>query len=239
MNMTTQLPKVPIMTLISRFTLLEIAGAQRKLFRLIGIRRPRSLSLEDLVIPDSHICKKATDIVRKCEPDFLFNHSVRSYLFGLAVGQNIGLTPDRELLYLACILHDIGLTPEHDGVESFELQSSRAARSFLEQEEQAEDRIELVHEAIALHTSAGIAGLREPEIALTHFGTGFDVLGVRSEDVSSSTKKTIVEHWPRENFKDQFAKLLDGEVDRKPNCHMAPVHKLGFSKMIRRAPFSE
>ncbi|MCP4448989.1 MAG: hypothetical protein GY811_27195 [Myxococcales bacterium] len=55
-----------------------------------------------------------------------------------------------------------------------------------------EQRAVLVHEAIALHTSAGIAHLREPEIALTHFGAGFDVFGLAREEVASETKDAIV-----------------------------------------------
>ena len=67
-------------------------------------------------------------MARAIEPDFVFNHSVRTYLFGLAIGENLELRPDRELLYLASILHDVGLMPEHESEGSFELDSARAAR---------------------------------------------------------------------------------------------------------------
>ncbi len=109
----------------------------------------------------------------------------------------------------------------------------------MQQQKQTAERVEMVHEAIALHTSAGIADSREPEIALTHLGTGFDVLGVHNEDVALTTKRAIIERWPRADFKDQFAHLIDAEVLRKPDCHMAPMHKFGFVMMMKHAPFPE
>ncbi len=237
--LTRELPQVPIPRLIPRLLRLELAGALRRLARALGHRRPIALTPEQLEIPDSELARRATKLARAVEPDFVFNHSVRTFLFGVAVGHNLGLRPDRELLYLASILHDVGLTPEHDGEGSFELNSARVARSFLLDAGVDDARAALVHEAIALHTSAGIAGSREPEIALTHFGAGLDVIGVRREDVADATHEHIVTVWPREQFKERFTELLREQVTRKPNCHIAGPMKLGFDKMIRRAPFSQ
>lgn len=233
------MPQVPTPRLILRLLGLELAGLAGRAARLVGIKRPVPLEPEQLAIPDSAIASKATALARALEPDFVFNHSVRTFLYGVAVGATLDLRADRELLYLASILHDVGLMPEHDGEGSFELNSARAAHAFMTEEGFAAKRAALVHEAIALHTSAGIAGSREPEIALTHFGAGVDVIGVHREDVADATNREILETWPRERFKERFIPLLEDQAQRKPDCHIAGVMKIGFAEKIRRAPFDE
>ena len=95
------------------------------------------------------------------------------------------------------------------------------------------------HEAIALHTSVCVADAREPEIALTHFGAGLDVLGLRRADVADRTFRAIVEGWPRERFKAAFNEVLRDQADRKPGCHIAKQLRLGPAAKIEDAPFAE
>ena len=239
MELTTRLEPVPTAILLARVARAELAGLCRRVARTLGLRRPRPLTLDDLAIPDSALAQRATQLARDCESAMLFNHSVRTYLFGKAIGLNLGLAPDPELLYVAAILHDLALTPEHEGPGSFELHSADAARRFLQAQCVPSERADLVHEAIALHTSVGVAGSREPEIALTHFGAGLDVIGVHREDVSDATLQTVGAAWPREGFKYAFAAMLSDEAARKPGCHIARQVRLGFSKRIQAAPFSQ
>ena len=239
MQLTESLSRTPTPTLILRFMGLELGTLVRRTARALGINRPRAISTADLAIPDSALADEATALARGCEPDFLFNHSVRSYLFGVAVGKQLELKPDRELLYLAAILHDLALTPRYEGEGSFEVNGARAAREFLVEAGLPGERADLVHEAIALHSAVGIAGSREPEIALVHFGAGVDVIGFRGEDVAKETRQHIVTQWPRENFKEHFARLIEEQALRKPDCHIAGHFGLGFNKKIQGAPFSE
>ncbi len=225
--------------LILRFARLELGSLGRRVARALGINRPMAISLEDLAIPDSQLVVQATTLARSCEPVFLFNHSVRTYLFGSAIAKHLDLRPDPELLYLASILHDVALTPEYDREGSFEVNGADTAREFLLSKELTAERADLVHEAIALHSAVGIAGNREPEIALVHFGAGVDVIGFRSEDVAVPTRNAIVESWPRAGFKEYFAQLIADQATRKPDCHIAGHFGLGFNGKIAAAPFSE
>src|SRR5579864_4728691 len=59
---------------------------------------------------DSKIARLATELSRRVSPPYLFNHAVRTFLFGSLVGKSLGKKFDEEILYLACILHDLGLT---------------------------------------------------------------------------------------------------------------------------------
>lgn len=63
----------------------------------------------NLIIPDSKQLKKQ-----------LYNHCMRTYAFGGALGDRYGFKYDRELFYLASILHDVGLTDHACRKHSFE-----------------------------------------------------------------------------------------------------------------------
>jgi hypothetical protein len=96
-----------------------------------------------------------------------------------------------------------------------------------------------VHEAVALHAAVGIAGRREPEVALVHYGSGFDVIGFRSDGIGKRTRMAIVERYPRLEFKRDFSVLIADQAARKPCCHIAGHAALGFDRMIQTAPFAE
>jgi len=50
---------------------------------------------------------------------------MRTYLFGALVGRSQKMDFDMELLYLACILHDIGLTTRFMRERPFEIEGLR------------------------------------------------------------------------------------------------------------------
>ena len=61
-------------------------------------------------IPDSKMARDLTQLIRDTEPDLLFHHSTRVFLFGALTGKRKGLKFDPELLYVGAMFHDIGLT---------------------------------------------------------------------------------------------------------------------------------
>ncbi len=155
------------------------------------------------------------------------------------MGRRGRLKYDRELFYLASVLHDLGLTPRHNGSGSFELEGANAARSFLRERGLPEEKADLVHEAIALHSSVGIASKRTPDIALVHFGAGMDVFGYRAMDIAPKTVEHIVQAYPRLGLKDVLVNILQDEAKRKPNSHIAGLVGLGFCNKIKGGPFAE
>jgi HD superfamily phosphodiesterase len=60
-------------------------------------------------IVDSSIAKRATNLSRSVSPPYLFNHAIRTFIFGSLVGRSRKQKFDEEILYLACIMHDLGL----------------------------------------------------------------------------------------------------------------------------------
>jgi hypothetical protein len=49
------------------------------------------------------MAKELTELIREREPDLLYHHSRRVFLFGALTGQRKGLDYDPELLYVGAI----------------------------------------------------------------------------------------------------------------------------------------
>jgi hypothetical protein len=62
---------------------------------------------------------RAVEYVRACETEPVANHSLRSYLFAVLLAEHEGLRPaadfELDLLFFACVLHDLGTSPEAGG----------------------------------------------------------------------------------------------------------------------------
>src|ERR1700742_2727549 len=114
--------------------------------------------ISGISIPDSKIAREAAELVRQHETEMLFNHSVRVYVFGAIKGIRDKLKFDSELLYVAALFHDLGLADAyHTETKRFEVDGADAAHTFLRRYGIPEPKADLVWEAIALHSTPGIA----------------------------------------------------------------------------------
>ena len=202
-------------------------------------------------IPDSKLCAEATAFVREVSPRFLFHHCTRTFLFGDALGRRGGLRYDREALYLSSVLHDIGLLDRFQGSQRFEVEGADHAAEFLRRHGAATELVDLVWDAVALHTSVGIANRRRPEIALTAFGTALDISGVGADDIEAIEVQRIVEEWPRDNMKAAMLDLVLSHIRAHPrqvavtwmsevgHKHLPGFKCPTFSALLADSPFPE
>jgi HD domain len=174
------------------------------------------MSLTEYSIPDSEICKKATQLTVEVSPSFLCNHCLRTFLFGDFLGKRDGLKCDRELLYLGAVMHDLGLTARFAGEQRFEVDGADAAKAFVLEHGLSDEKAEIVWDAIALHTSLGIAEHKQPEIALVCLGASADALGIRIAEISPEIVEQVLEAYPRLGFNAAVTELLISQVNRKP-----------------------
>jgi hypothetical protein len=166
-------------------------------------------------IPDSRLCQAATACARAVSEPSLFNHLMRTFGFGCAAAGARGIAFDRELFYIAAVLHDLGLTELSRHEQRFELESADAAKAMLSREGMRDADIELVWEAIALHTTVGVPPRKRPEIALVQLGAAIDV-GFVSLDVVAAELPAILEHWPRLAFKTELLRYFARLYERNP-----------------------
>ncbi len=226
--------------MLPRFIGMDMRMARLKLSRRLGLRELIPLVPEAYKIPDSDIAVKATKLVRELSGDMLLNHCYRTYLFGCVLAHQDGLKFDREVFYLSSIMHDIGLTDQYAHAPgSFEYVGAKVAHQFCLSQQYDTDKSAMVHEAIALHTSIGIAHKRDPETALVHFGAGVDVIGIRFDEIPPHTLSRILEDYPRLGFKELFTALLQAQADSKPESFIAAHIALGLNTKIKATPFAD
>ena len=164
---------------------------------------------------DSKIAREATELSRSVSPLYLFNHAVRTFLFGSLIGRARGQSFDEELLYLACILHDLGLTEHFEGDLPFEIQGAESAKHFLEECAYGKEKAGIVWDGIAMHASI-IGHYKQPEIALVGEGAGADVVGPDFSEIKKDDVAAIVKAFPRLRFKDTFLKACANVVRKHP-----------------------
>jgi hypothetical protein len=185
-----------------------------------------SNSIADVRIPDSKLAQEATQLIRDTEPPLLFHHSTRVYLFGALAGIRKKLKFDPELLYIGAMFHDIGLTKQYSSAtERFEVDGANAARAFLKQHGIPETSIDVVWDAIALHTTPGIPQHKKPEVALVTAGVEMDVLGIDYDGFSDSQRTAVVAAHPRGNhFKEEIIKAFNEGFKHKPETTFGTVN---------------
>src|SRR6266699_444302 len=150
-------------------------------------------SVAGVVIPDSKLTREVTELVKDTESPLLFHHSSRVYYWGALTGKHRGLKFDPELLYAGAMFHDMGLTPAHASAhERFEVDGANVARDFLRSHGIAEQDIQTVWTAIALHTTPGIPPHMHPVVALVTAGVEMDVLGLGYSEYSEAERQAVV-----------------------------------------------
>src|SRR6266849_4965628 len=132
--------------------------------------------LAGIKVPDTVLVRDAIDLSRSASEPFLFNHVMRSWLFGILLSE--GAKPDPELLAVSAVLHDLGLTDRYTAENRFEVDGANAARAFLKDRGISTQQTQVVWDAIALHTTPSIALHKEPEVVMTHSGITVDVIGI-------------------------------------------------------------
>lgn len=167
-------------------------------------------------LPDSDLCRAATDFARRVSPGFLFNHVLRSYLFADRAAGVRKTGFDREVLYVSAVLHDIGLTDAVPIKSRFEVEGADAAKAFLSEQGMADAAADVVWNAIALHTTPEIPQRMGPEIALCQLGTAIDIGFVPLAILSERVVAEILEAYPRLGFKKAMVELLASIGDRNP-----------------------
>jgi hypothetical protein len=175
-------------------------------------------TIAGVVIPDTALVREATDFIRSAEDDVLFHHSRRAYLFGALHGRRMGLQPDPELLYVAAMFHDLGLTERYGtSSERFEIDGADAARDFLVERGVDQSEAHKVWLGIALHTTPGVPARLDPEISLLVAGVATDVVGVGREQLPPEALDAVTAAHPRPDFKNRILVAFNDGMKHRPD----------------------
>jgi hypothetical protein len=216
----------------------------------MSIKNPKSAA--GIIIPDSAIATQATELLLEHGNEFLYNHSLRVFLFASLNGKRTKANYNPELLYISAAFHDLGLTSHYSSPDKrFEVDGANAAREFLKSHGLPKESLQLVWDTIALHTTIGIAEYKEPEVALMYSGVGLDVMGDGYEHLSDGHREEIISLFPRTDFKKKIipaffegfkhkTETTFGNIKADVCAHMIPGYQSkNFCSCILHSPWSE
>ena len=135
---------------------------------------------------------------------------------------------DRELLYVATMLHDLGVTPNFDAHQvAFEEAGGAVGRVFAAGAGWTEDRQHRVAEIIERHMWPAVDKDIDPEGYLLEVATSMDVSGVSLERWDAHLRTQVVRELPRLDFSETFAYSIHDQATRKPASQAARLDASG------------
>jgi len=191
------------------------------------------------LLPPSSALTRAAQVQahRRLSPALL-NHSYRTFAFGAALGALENLVFDRELLFAAALLHDVGLPTAVRQVD-FTLGSARVARDVAEDVGLSSAATETIRSAITLHYSPNVTLAAGPVAYLLSAGAAVDVVGLRSWRLPPELLASVVAQHPRLGFKREFSAAFRTEAARVPHGRARFLRSYGaFDLAIKLAPFT-
>jgi hypothetical protein len=123
------------------------------------------------------------------------------------------------------MFHDMGLTHQHSSSDHrFEVDGANVARDFLRIHGIAQQDIDAVWTAIALHTTPGIPEYMHPIVALVTAGVEMDVLGIAYSEYSDAERGAVVHAHPRTaHFKEDIIQAFYDGIKHKPETTFGNV----------------
>lgn len=186
----------------------------------------RHLDLDAIPIPDSALAKKAEQYAAELSPETLLNHCYRTYLWGSLLAQcDKTKLDDPELLYVASLLHDLGVTDCHFGQDQrahcFAVEGGFAAEAFLLEKGLDRDKAERVAEAIILHINPSVGAEHGPIARYLSAGALCDMLAYRTSDIPVATARRVLTRYPGLDIVPQFSQFVLREVALRPHSRAA------------------
>ena len=153
-----------------------------------------------LALPAGPLAEASLALAQSTQSKPVADHSIRSFLFARLIAAHEGSVNDaaydQKVLFAACVLHDLGLGTLAPGEARFEVEGADLAASLLTEHGVTVADVDRVWEAIALHSSHGIAERRGLITALTYRGVFVDA-GRFSAALPADEREQVFAGYPR------------------------------------------
>jgi hypothetical protein len=169
-------------------------------------------------IPRSSTALRAVAFSRAACPEYLFNHCLRTFVFGALYLKKQQRSYDAEPAFIASVLHDLGLLPAYASkAGSFEIDGADAAEKFARDAGLAATEADTIWHSVAFHDGRfAITRRAGAEAMLVAAGAGADVDGPDTDSADQRQIAEVLAAFPRLQFKQRFTALLIDHCKRKP-----------------------
>lgn len=189
------------------------------------------LGQSGVVPPSGALAQEAGELARAALPVEIYAHCLRTFLFAELIAKAKRIDHDAEIVYVASIMHDVGLSPAHmSASRPFEVDGAEAAKALLERHGVGGDRSWLAWDAIALHDNGGIAAAKQPEVKLVNAGVNADFGAI--DDLTPAQVRDVLAAAPRGKFIEAFLNAAAAVAKRKPGaCGHSFVADVGVRRV--------
>lgn len=189
----------------------------------IEFRRPLTTAME-----------AADDVAGRFYTPALENHCRRSFVWAAALGDAEAIGYDRELLYVAALLHDIGLTPAFDNVaDTFEDTGAVVAWVFAAAAGWSPPRRVRAGDIIVAHMADQPPSPQDDaEGHLLARATAFDISGTGRGSWDAELQAQVLADYPRLGLSAEFLGHFTDQARRKPHSSSAVALRGGIDARI-------
>ncbi|WP_296588695.1 HD domain-containing protein [Roseibium sp.] len=219
----TRFEKVKLLMNMGRMTVLEAFDAVREKSGLINAY---GADLDGLQPPDTRLVRDAFDLADDVQGLELMRHSWRTYYWAMLLGGYRRLDIDREILFAAAILHDLGLARDRTSEPRqccFVVHGAERCKAHLVGKGHDRARVRKIADAIGLHLNAYVSErIHGVEAHLLSRGAMCDVFDMGKKRLSGKVLRQVhaehpkgdlvngLEIWPGHHLRDTRADFLIG-----------------------------
>ena len=193
------------------------------------------MRLADVPHPSTAVAEQALEVCTAYSSPALLHHCRRSYVWAAAYAVEHGIDVDTELLFVATMLHDIGLTPSFDNhAVPFEVAGGHVAWVFGAGAGWPVGRRHRAAEIIVKHMWDSVDVEEDAEGYLLEIATGLDISGANPEWWPADLRAEVLADFPRLGLGPEFTACFAAEAARKPDSSAAAAMANGIAGRIER-----
>ena len=198
------------------------------------------MDLKDIDIPRTPACQAALDAATRFYSPSLLHHCMRSYLWAAAYAADNDMDHDAELLYVAALLHDLGLVAEFDShTVAFEDVGGHLAWLFTAGAGWPTARRERAAQVVVRHMWDEVDPATDPEGFLLEMATGVDISGRHARDFPAALRNEVLYRYPRLNLAAEFTACFADQSRHKPHTRAGQLWRAGARDRIANNPLDE
>ena len=195
------------------------------------------MRLDDHRLPDSAAVRAAREVAEQYLTPALVAHSERSWYWASGFAATLDLQPDRELLAVAALLHDVGLAEEFDAVRvAYEVGGGHVAAVLGAGAGWSRERRTRLVEVIERHNWPDVDPAVDVEGHLLEIATGLDISGARPDALPAEYLAEVLAAHPRGALAAEFGDLVAEQAERKPGTAAARLLHGGLRAKLAANP---
>jgi hypothetical protein len=190
-------------------------------------RRSAVASLEVIDVPDTKLALAIESVAAKHQSRAMFSHALRTVAFSHAVAALDGIEVDPELLWCACLMHDVAIESPKSG-QCFAVRGGQLARDTALAAGATAETAYALGDAVSRHATPGLDPAAHPLPAMVMAGALVDVLGLRLDDMHPAFGQDLLTLHPREGFASALAGTWRAESRATPQGRAALVSRVAL-----------